>query len=58
MNKTYVKRMHNKQKYKNDKNDIVLFNRKRKQGKLNLIANLRKLNIQQNDLKWDDLTSM
>ena len=58
MNKTYVKRMHNKQKYKNDKNDIVLFNRNRKQGKLNLIANLRKLNIQQNDLKWDDLTSM
>ena len=58
MNKTYVKRMHNKQKYKNDKNDIVLFNRNRKQGKLNLIANLRKLNIQQNDLKWDDLINM
>ena len=58
MNKTYVKRIHNKQKYKIDKNDIVLFNRNRKQGKLNLIANLRKLNIQQNDLKWDDLTSM
>ena len=55
MNKTYVKRMHNKQKYKND---IVLFNRNRKQGKLNLIANLRKLNIQQNDLKWDDLINM